>query len=447
MQIGRFVDAALQHTYHDRAVFYTLLSRIFSIGVGPLVIFSVGAFLSPSEQGVYYVFGSLLQLRALIDLGFSQSSQQLLANKFSSLIFTPAQGLGGPIDLQRQFLNLAKFTCRAYALIGVLTILCVGVAGDIFLSSQLEPHSTIIWRGSWWTIISSVGLGISSLGIVVVADGANQVALTNRWRFWSELVAILAFIGVLMFGGGLWASAAMAFARLGLAAPVVFELGRRLIRQINTADASAVSFKKTIWPLQSRNMIVWGFSFICYYAYSPLTLKFLGPESAGVVGMSLQISNMTSSIALIWYNTKLPRLGSLAGSADYIGMKKLNQTGSYVSMVLWTAIAASAVVLLRILDAYFSLFASRFAPTVPMLFFLMGAGAFVWSHVRASYMRAFCVEMFVWLAITQGIGTIVLLTLLLPKWGEFGASFSYFMAMIVGAAWTENRFRHFSKTS
>jgi hypothetical protein len=435
-----------QHAYRDRSVFYTLLSKIVSLGLAPLAVLAVGTYLDPDQQGVYYVFGSLLQLRSLIDLGFSPSTQQLLANRFANLSFDRENGVAGGEFVRQGFLNLAKFAATIYFWLGLATTLLIGLAGDHFLARHLQAHPGLEWRGAWWVMICSVGLGNSSLGLLTIADGANQVSLTNKWRFWGELAALIIFMAVLFAGGGLWASASVAFVRLWIIVPVAVGLGRPFLRQIRSANGSSVNFRKTILPLQSKMMVVWAFSFVCYYSYNPFAMYALGPAFAGVIGMTMQIANMTGSLALVWYNTKLPRLGNLAGSGDFEAAMKLNTSGAFVSMALWFALAIAALSGVLVLRTYAPSFGARISPVGPMAIFLAGSAGFIWCHVRGSFVRAFCVEKFVPLALVQGTGTLLLLWLTLPGLSHYGPALTYLSTMGIGTIWIELGYRSFVRT-
>lgn len=435
----------MRHGYRDRAVFYMILSRVTTIGLGPIVLIAVGGFLSAEQQGVYYVFGSLLQLRGIIDLGFGQSSLQLLANRFSTLTLSRDRGVGGDNNIRLDFLDLSKFTLRMYVLIGLATFVLIGVFGYVFLFKRLEAYPHVDWMSAWWVTIASVAFGIATWGIVSVADAANQIALTNRWRFWIELLALVAFLATLAVGGGLWAMAVMSVFRAGLAAPIAFGLGRPLLSQIYAANSKAINFRKTILPLQSRTMVVWGMNFFCSSAYNLLTLQFMGPTVAGVVGMSMQLSNMTWAMALVWYNSKLSRLGNLAGSEDHTELVNLHKTGLKITSALWIFLAIGALTTSGFIHYFLPAMAGRIASIGSMSLFICGGGAYIWAHMRASYMRAFCVELFAPLAVVQAIVTIVCLWASLRPWGVAGAAMTYLFVMLIGAIWTELVYRAFTK--
>jgi uncharacterized membrane protein YuzA (DUF378 family) len=446
----RFLDSLcrrlVRHGYQDRAVFYTALSRFTTIALGPLVILAVGGFLDPEQQGVYYVFGSLLQLRGLIDLGFGQSSLQLLANRYSNLSLERLTGLTGNEDVRQRFLDLAKFTLKIYFLIGLAAFLVIGILGFVFLERHLGSHAHVRWQGEWWTTIIASSIGIATWGIISGAEGANQLALTNRWRFWTELGALLGFLGTLAAGGGLWAMAVMSVVRLFIAAPVALGLGSTFLRQLWSADSRTVDFRKTILPLQSRTMVVWGLNFACFSAYNLLAMQFLGPASAGVVGMSMQLSNMVWAMALVWYNSRLSLLGNLAGSNNLDELLALHRRGLKITSCLWFFLATGAMAASAGIRHFLPSMSDRIAPTGTMGLFICGGGAYIWTHMRASYMRAFCVEPFAPLAMVQGIATIGGLSILLQSWGLTGAASTYMLAMVIGAIWAELVYRTFIRS-
>lgn len=442
-----FVERLINSSIRDKAVFYTLLSRVTSICLGPLVVVAVGTLLSPEELGVYYVFGSLLMLRGLIDLGFSQSTQQLLANRFADLKFCRESGVTGNEVSMTQFLNLAKFSCIMYQIMGYATLLLIGISGHVFLSGELSAHENVDWVLPWWVVILSVSIGIWNLGIVVVADGANQVALTNKFRFWTELAAILAFLITLAVGGGLWALAFMALVRILLPYPIAYKLGSRIKEQIRTADSSSIEFRRVIWPLQSRNIVVYGLGFFYYYSYSPITLYFLGPATAGKMGMALQIANMVSSFALVWFNTKLPLMGNLAGSNNYAEVLRLNKSGLRISLGMWVIFSVFVIGILIMIVPYIPQLNQKIAPMGTVALFIVGAGAFIWHHIRATFIRAFCHEVFAPLAVIQALLTPTLLWLTLPLIGIQGTAITYVAMMLLSAFWAEASFRSFRKRS
>src|SRR6201993_2196971 len=73
----------------DRAIGFTILARGWSSAAGLVTVALIARFLSPSEQGYYYTFGSLVALQIVFELGFSFVILQLAAHESSRLRIEP----------------------------------------------------------------------------------------------------------------------------------------------------------------------------------------------------------------------------------------------------------------------------------------------------------------------------------------------------------------------
>lgn len=430
----------------DKAVRYAVLSRIVGVSLGPLVLFSVGAFLNPEEQGLYYVFGSLLQLRLFVDLGFSRSALQMVSHVFGNLHFSKKGKLTGESDRIQKFLEISKFTCKVYFWIGIITFLGIGIAGYLYLARNVHAQN-ISWQSPWWVMITSLGLFISSHGILVVAEGANRIELTNKWRFISDIIAIITFIAILRFGGGLWASAVQSFVRsLILIVPIGYELGGCFLGGISRAASSSVNYKRQVLPLQFRNMITYSMGFLTFYMYSPMSLSLKGAVTAGVVGMSLQITNMVQSLSAVWFDTKIPLMGNLAGCGQKGELKKIHEKGTRVTIVSWLIVVSLAILGAASCKFLQISFGSRFGSVSDLVLFFTGSACFLWVHLRGSLIRAHQMEPFAIIAMFQAIGTLILLWIGIPRFGVTGAAATYAITMTGGAIWAEFIYRaHLSK--
>ena len=60
----------------DRAVFLTLVGRVWGVGAGLVTIFFVTTALSPEQQGYYYTFYSLIALQVFAELGLNYAIVQ-----------------------------------------------------------------------------------------------------------------------------------------------------------------------------------------------------------------------------------------------------------------------------------------------------------------------------------------------------------------------------------
>lgn len=431
----------------DRGVRYSLLSRLFTIVFGPLTLLSIGAFLRPEEQGVYYVFGSLLQLGAFIDLGFSKSAQQLLAHAFGSLEINPNGGFVGNQERLAKFLATAKAVIQTYAILGLTLLVILGIVGHFYLARTLHgtmPNPT----GPWWAMITSIGIGFGLQSILTIADAANLLAMTNKWRFISEICGIFIFLLVLAVGGGLWASAALAFARCFLTAiPVSFYIGLSTLRQIMSAHGTDFSYRAEILPLQLRNMISYGMGFLVFYCYTPLALSLSGAITAGLIGMSLQIGNIVQSFSTLWFNAQLPLMGNLAGGGSRQELLNLHNKGTKITLLCWILVSSGVIFAAAIGKAILPAMGARYGSLPEIILFIIGSGGLAWAHIRAAFVRAYRIEPLAVLSVIQAAITVILLILTLPRFGTLGAAMTYAVTMTLGGTWAEITYRRFKTGS
>ena len=69
----------------DRAIGFTILARGWASVAGLVTVALIARFLSPSEQGYYYTFGSLIALQIVFELGFSFVILQMASHERAHL--------------------------------------------------------------------------------------------------------------------------------------------------------------------------------------------------------------------------------------------------------------------------------------------------------------------------------------------------------------------------
>src|ERR1035438_2725437 len=69
----------------DRAIGFTVLARFWGGAAGLVTVALIARFLSPAEQGYYYIFGSLVALQIIFELGFSFVILQLASHERAEL--------------------------------------------------------------------------------------------------------------------------------------------------------------------------------------------------------------------------------------------------------------------------------------------------------------------------------------------------------------------------
>ena len=96
----------------DRAIFFTLLSRGWSVLAGPVTILCVLKFLSAEEQGFYYTFSSILALQIFFELGLTYVIMQCVSHEMASLEWSDAGTLQGDTTAKARVASLFRLSMR-----------------------------------------------------------------------------------------------------------------------------------------------------------------------------------------------------------------------------------------------------------------------------------------------------------------------------------------------
>lgn len=428
----------------DRAVLYTFLLRITQLVLGPIVILAVATQLSATEQGFYFVFISLLKLKGLVDLGLAPTSSQILAHSFANLSYSRSSGIHGDQKERDEFLATSKFLVRFFRGLAVVFVVLVGFIGHIFLSYQ-ESGNEVSWQSPWWALVGFSSLTFGLAGGKLVALGSNQVATVQKVTFWTQVIALLLFIGILHLGGGLWASVGMAAGEaIGLVVLNVL-LGKPFFKQLKGCKSVGFSYRERLLPLQTRNAITFGAGFLVFYSFTPFTMAYCGAAAAGVVGMSIQITNMVHGLATIWMGTRVPLMGNYAGARNDQALSDLFRKGSVISLAGWFVFGGAAIATMAVAEELQLSMSDRFGGPLEMVFWMLGAFGFLWCYLRGLYVRAHCREPFAVLNIIQALATAGLLCGLLPVIGRLGAPLAYAVAMLGAAVGYELIYRAFRR--
>ena len=85
----RYREGSIQRIKHfigiDRAVFFTLASRVLQVVSSTGTVLLIIRYLSPVAQGYYYTLLSLVALQTIFELGFSFVILQLAAHETAHL--------------------------------------------------------------------------------------------------------------------------------------------------------------------------------------------------------------------------------------------------------------------------------------------------------------------------------------------------------------------------
>lgn len=307
----------------DRSVTYTVVGRGCAIVTGLGTLALISRLLTPTEQGVYYTFASVLALQIFFELGLSFVLLQCASHERSELQWKDGILAGNPTSKARLH-SLLRFAIGWYGIAAALMVLIVLPAGVAFFSrsKDLPLH----WRISWSFLVLGTALNLAISPIFAILEGCGLVAEVALMRIGQSVGGNLLFWIALWRGWGLISVPIVAIASFvyGLSWLLILR-GPFLQQWFNEKRASAKSsfnWRTEIWPFQWRIALSWLSGYFIFQLFTPVLFAFHGPVVAGQMGMSIQITSALFSVAMAWLTTKAPIFGVLIARKQYVDLDR-----------------------------------------------------------------------------------------------------------------------------
>jgi O-antigen/teichoic acid export membrane protein len=417
--------------YHlgiDRAVFFTLLARGWSIGAGLLTIYFVSRFLTPELQGYYYTFYSLIALQIFVELGLSFAIVQFASHEMAKLSWTPEGTVSGNLQSKRRLQSLVQFALIWFGVAAVLMVAVLVPGGIYFFGVELSEGSSVSSIGVPWSLLvifAAANLVITAA--VAVLEGCGKVAQVAIFRLWQSVFSFGAVWIVLSLDGQLYALAvnSLLAVLIGLIwLSVKYWVFFNDLFSYRTS-LPGMNWRSEIWPFQWRIAVSWMSGYLVFQLFTPLLFATQGPVVAGQMGMSMQIFSALNSGAMAWIFTKVPVYGQLIAKHQRQELDALFFRGLAQSFVLLFV----GIILGGLAIWYLWKTGSSYSQRVlsPSLMFVLAITC-LGNHIvfaEAAYLRAHKEEPFMYLSLFNGLFTALLALLLIPFYGAIGAVSSY----------------------
>ena len=406
----------------DRAIVYTVLARFWSVLAGLVTLFLIARFLSPSEQGYYYTFYSMVALQIVFELGFSFVILQLAAHERALLTFLPNGCAAGDQVALSRLASVLKKAVFWYSGAGLVMALVLMPAGIFFFQSHQSSGVHVQWQSPWSLLVIAAMLAFQIDPVFSFLEGCGFVAqVANRRMVQALLGSFLAWAAILSHHG-LYSPAMVILGQVAVGLGfLLFSRHRHLLKQLlfRPSDENHVGWRSEIWPFQWRIAVSWICGYFIYQIFSPILFAYQGPIAAGKMGMSLNISAAIAAVALAWMNTKASPFGAMIARGEYKQLDKLFFRTLWQSTLMLCLGNAFFILCLLFAERSFPRLADRMLS--PGVFALLLLGSII-NHITTSealYLRAHKQEPFMMQAVVSAI-LIGTLTFFLGK--HYGAN-------------------------
>jgi hypothetical protein len=387
----------------DRAVFYSVLLRVFSTAGGLVTIPLILTRLNPTEQGYHYTFGSILALQVFLEMGFGAVAVQMMAHEAAHLTINLRTGVTGPQDNLDRFSATFQFIRRWYAVLSILVGVLLLPAGFLFFSTSKQDAS-IHWMLPWAILVLGTAGDLFVRSLDATIEGMGFVAESIRVNLWSAAIRIILSILGLLVGLRLYAVPVASAIALIINRGMVWKLLHVVSRETRKHGKGIhIDWKRDVFPFQWRIALSWVSGWFIFSAMMPVVFREFGPVEAGRFGLAMSLSGFINTFAVNWTSTKAAIWGQMASRKEWKAMDDLFKrvTPQAVGMALLGSILA--VLLVPHLGEWIPRFAGRVPDwrVLAMLCFATVINQVVFAE--AFYLRAHKREPFLVNSIAVGV--------------------------------------------
>ncbi len=397
----------------DIHVFHTLLFRGWSVLAGGLSIVLIPIFLSPTQQGFYYTFASVLALQVFFELGLNQVIIQLVSHEAAHLSVNDDGTVSGDSARIHRLNGLIRLLYRWYTFAAVLFVVLAGGAGWLFFVLKGGDLPVDQWSATWVALVLSTSVNLFLSPLLAVIEGTGQVGAVARLRLFQSIVGYGFMWTLLLLSTGLWAAVALP-AVCAIATPLWLRQRGGILSQPATKKIlgiEPISWRRDVLPLQWRIAISWACGYVIFSLFTPIVFANHGAVEAGRLGMAMTVFGAITSIGLSWISAKTPNFTMHISRGESAALDRLFKAVALRSLVA-TALPSFVVVSLVALGTRYEIAAvNRIVPATTLFWIACAATTNTAVYAAAVYMRAHREEPMLPVSVVSALLTFMVISL------------------------------------
>lgn len=389
----------------DGTIVYTVSARAIQACGGLGVLFLISKYLSKTEQGYYYTFGSILAIQIFFELGLNGIISQYVAHESADLLLGSDFELSGDPEKISRLSSLLRFCIKWFGAISVIFFIGLLISGNIFFN-RYNQNSHVNWQWPWFFLALGSSLMMFIDPLLGILEGLGKIKEVARLRLIQQTIAILVVATTLLSGGKLYAGAGVVGCLLIVTTLYILfsPFGRILLNIWKGKGEWVVNYTKEILPYQWRIALSWISGYFIFQLFNPVLFATEGAAMAGKMGMTLTAFNGITSLSMSWISTKVPVFSKLIAKRDFFSLDRLfDMAFKQTQLVNGAGVCIFILGLIFLRWRGFEL-ADRFLPLYAVLLLALTTFVNQMIYSWATYLRCHKAEPF--LAQSIGVGIL-----------------------------------------
>lgn len=397
----------------------SMLSVCFSsirVFIGPVTLLVLAKKMSSEELGFYYTFFSLTAMVQLLEVGMTGVLKQY---------YSHAYGHSEKNESGQKISNYFIFSIYWYLTLSMIFFVLGTVVAYVMFK---DYHGSIQWHIPWFLLLLVSCISLMILPINAMLDGTQKQHLLIRANIVSQLMVAFSLWLMIYFGFGLYAMGISQFIGgvIFLLSIYIFNKYKWDFIKIRRSDFSFRGVFLELWPLLKKTSIVWFLGYFYWNGFNIISFKYLGPITAGYIGISLSIMRAGQNIAISILNAQMTLYANNIAKGYINEAKRIFDKYFILSMSL-LLLGYGCFYILYVVKPDFFLF-KKVLPIDQMIYLSV---FFIFTFITSAteiFIRCFKVEKFVVTQIINSIFTPLLFLLAIHY------NFKYFSLPILSVA-------------
>jgi hypothetical protein len=368
----------------DTAVVLAIAGNIAAAGLGALNAVLVANTFSPELQGFFYAFGGLVTFYVFLEFGLGQAALQFASHEWAHL-GSDLDGRGE--QARRRLLSLRRVCIGWYASCGLLVLIAIGPLGFAFFDRRGADLAS--WVGPWTVLCAGVAGNVFLAPIFLFIQSCAKTTVFWSYRFVYQIVYGVALGCAIYFGADLWSMGVATWLGLVWSGVYATRFAIRLQPSHTAPGSSWKVWSQELWPLQWRGAMAWLSSYFTIPLLILIAFHYGDPVLAGQIGISGTAGVLIMAVASSWVVTRTPTFAISVAQGKCVQAERLFRAALRVSLLAAIVGGLGLAIGVYVLNGAQHPLGGRFVQ--PLAMFLLMAAMVLQTMVVAigAYIRAY----------------------------------------------------------